>query len=106
MQYLQKTRGEGCYGWRSNSDRIAFRRSPRRGQATHQLLLLFQESAKFRRRRVGLDAALHVGQLPLRLPMLKRLDAAHGLFPGWLVGLLEQNLEEQPPVALLQRRSH
>src|SRR5260370_39177385 len=46
-------------------------RSPRCGQAAHQLLLLFEESAELRRRRVGLDAALHVGQLVLRLPLLQ-----------------------------------
>src|SRR5260370_14957099 len=79
-------------------------RSPRCGQSPHQLLLLFEQAAHFRGCGVCLDAALHVGQLLLRLPVLQRLDAAHGFFPGRLVGIFEQNLEEQPPVALFEHR--
>ena len=38
--------------------------------------------------------------------MLQRLDAALGFFPSRFVGFLEQNLEEQPPVAVFQHRSY
>ena len=52
------------------------------GQLPHQFLLLLQQIPQFWGRRIGLNAALHVGQLFFGLAMAQGVHTTLGLLPG------------------------
>src|SRR5580704_7024642 len=68
-----------------------------------QLQTLREQAIQFAGGSFGFDLLLQYGELLLVPPASQDTQTAFRRFPGRLGGTLEQDLEQQPPVLLLQR---
>src|SRR5208282_6413467 len=93
--FLARNRGRRLISLAGNGS--VFRRQP-----PHQFLLTSEQFAQGWPGGVGFDALLHFGEFLLDQAAPQHLEAALRFFPGAFLGGLEQDLEENPAVALLE----
>src|ERR1700743_268451 len=81
---------------------IANYRSAGGGEAFHQVLFALEEYAKVGACGVGFDAALDFGQFAFGASLLQGDDAAFSFFPGEFAGILEEDFEKDPAIAVFK----